>query len=425
MTAHATVAPAGTPHEARRQYERFLAAIDAEVMRPRLLETLGGSSDEVCTVLDAKFEPGRTAVVLYRLGGRLVHGTVPAGSWDGVGSGGVRVSIYPTDPGLPGLPSVVDPPALARTLEVGHFDCDATVVRARSRLLRYRPGRRATFLVDAEVRRGGVSTPSRLVAKVYHDAGKAAAVAAEGRVLATSAPPADLLLAPIVAHAPHRAVVVQQHLPGRPLLVDLGTERAPAQLDDLRRAARGLAALHGLSVPAGRPRPLDRELHRFVDRSTGVRSVERQTGDHLLELADRLLGLPRPSRHVSLVHGDCKPSQFLLQDSTVALLDLDHCGLADPAYDVGNVLASLRQQAVQQEPARLGSALRLGDEFVEAYLSAEPATLSADLQARIDFYAAVALMRKALRAFARSPRSFLPLRFVDEAHRGLDHPRGD
>lgn len=425
MTTHAAVAPSGTPHEARRQYERFLAAIDAEVMRPRLLEALGGSSDEVCTVLDAKFEPGRTAVVLYRLGGRLVHGTVPIGGWEGSGTAGVRVTTYPTDPGLPGLPCVVDPTALARTLEVGHLDCDATVVRARSRLLRYRPGRRATFLVDAEVRRGGVTTPSRLVAKVYHDAAKAAAVADEGRVLAAAATRPDLVLAPVVAHAPHRAVVVQQHLPGRPLLVDLGSRRATAQLEDLRRAARGLAALHGLSVPAGRPRPLDRELHRFVDRASGVRSVDRPAGDHLLDLADRLLGLPRPSRHASLVHGDCKPSQFLVQDSTVALLDLDHCGLADPAYDVGNVLASLRQQAVQQEPARLGTALRLGDEFVEAYLSAQPVTLSADLQARIDFYSAVALMRKALRAFARAPRSSLPLRFVDEAHRGLDHPRGD
>ncbi len=425
MTSHAPVAPVGTPQDARRQYERFLAAIDAEVMRPRLLEALGGSSDDACTVLDAKFEPGRTAVVLYRLGGRLVHGTVPTHGGDGTGTGGVRVSTYPTDPGLPGLPSVVEPAALARTLEVGHFDCDTTVVRARSRLLRYRPGRRATFLVDAEVRRGGVTTPARLVAKVYHDAAKAAAVASEGRVLAGAPARADLVLAPVVAHAPHRAVVVQQHLTGRPLVVDLGTEHATGRLEDLQRAARGLAALHELSVPAGRPRPLDRELHRFVDRATGVRSVDRKAGDHLLDLADRLLDLPRPSRQGSLVHGDCKPSQFLLQDSTVALLDLDHCGLADPAYDVGNVLASLRQQAVQHRPDRLGTALRLGDEFVEAYLSADPATLAADLQARIDFYAAVALMRKALRAFARSPRSSLPLRFVDEAHRGLDHPRGD
>jgi aminoglycoside phosphotransferase (APT) family kinase protein len=424
MTAQVTVAPPRSPYAARRHLERFLTATDLEVMRPRLRGVLGSGTAETCAVLDAKFEPGRDAVVLYRYGEHLVHGTVPADPTAAPGAG-VRLVCYPDDPALPGLPAVVDPAGLARTIEVGHLDSDVTVLRARSELLRYRPGRRATFLVEADLRRAGVTTVTRLVAKVYHDPGKAAAVAEEARVLRGGAPAEGLVLAPVVAHAPHRAVVVQEHLPGRPLVVDLGRSRPATQVDDLRRAARAVAALHRLSVPAGRRRPVEAELRRFVTRSTGIRDVDHATGDRLLDLAHRLLALPRPGHQISLVHGDCKPSQFLVQEQAVALLDLDHCGLADPAYDVGNLLATLRQHAVQRTPAALETALRLGDEFAEAYLQAAPQTRPAELWARIDFYAAVALTRKALRAFAKAPRSSVPLRFVDEAHRGLDHPRGD
>ena len=89
------------------------------------------------------------------------------------------------------------------------------------------------------------------------------------------------------------------------------------------------------------------QLHRFADRATAVRSVDRSAGEHLLGLARELLERRPEPGPVSLVHGDCKPSQFLLADDLVAVLDLDHCGIADPAYDVGNFVASLRQGAVR------------------------------------------------------------------------------
>ncbi|KAB7746395.1 phosphotransferase [Nostocoides sp. F2B08] len=419
----------------RRQYDRFLGAVDVDLMRARLLAVtaLGRGSD--IAVVDAKLEPGRTAVVLYRVGHRLVHGTVPVPEPEhtGMDEPDIILSPYPDDPGLPGLSCAESPECLARSMGRGYLDGPVPVTRVESRLLRYRPGRRATFAVRARLGDPVGEDTCRLVAKVYHDPAKAAAVVGEGRELAAQSPAAPLVLARVLAHDPERAIVLQEHLPGRILTLDLDAAPTTQVMAELESAACALAAFHGLSVSSGRHRPLERELRRFETRAAGVRSVDAHTGAALLDLADRLLGLPRPDRTTSLVHGDCKPAQFLLDGSQVALLDLDHCGLADPAYDVGNFVASLRQQAVHHAPDRLDIALRLGRTFVGAYVAASASGGAAARQAaaythlheRLETFVAVSLMRKALRAFARDPHSPVPLRLVAEAHRGLDHPEGE
>lgn len=412
----------------RAHYDAVLEALDADRMQPLLAHAFGVGPDQPCVVLDAKYEPGRPATVLYGLGSRLVHATVAPPGCEAGGEhlpNGVAVNAYPVDPGLPTLPSVLDPsvfpPALVRALtapgagpDAGE---DAVATDVDVRLLRYRPGRRATFLV-AIARAGSTAT---YVAKVYHDRDKAAAVAAEGRALSAGPSQAPLVLAPVVAHLPDLAVVVQGFLDGHVLEVRLADD-GPTGRDEtgLVRAAEALAVLHGRSVPDGRPRPVDRELHRFVGRASAIRSVDLHTGQVLLEAANRLLGLHTDPGPLSLVHGDCKPSQFLVTADGVGILDLDHCGIADPAYDVGNFVASLRQHGIRTSPAGALAAEGLATTFVAAYTDRARPVVEEAFLARVDFYVGVALVRKALRAFARDPLSEEPLRYVEEAHRGLD-----
>jgi aminoglycoside phosphotransferase (APT) family kinase protein len=110
----------------------------------------------------------------------------------------------------------------------------------------------------------------------------------------------------------------------------------------------------------------------------------------------------------------------------VALLDFDHCGMADPASDVGNFLASLRQLGARQwlkERKSAAAAARslwlqtLEQRFLDEYCAASGR--GADFRWRVRWYEAVALLRKALRSFARAPRSPLPAALVDEAWRCL------
>ena len=110
----------------------------------------------------------------------------------------------------------------------------------------------------------------------------------------------------------------------------------------------------------------------------------------------------------------------------VALLDFDHCGMADPAADVGNFLATLRQLGVRQvlKQRHPGTVADLQQElaaleelFLTEYLAAR--RCHPDFHLRASWYQAVALLRKALRSFSRSPRSLLPALLVQEAWRCL------
>lgn len=395
---------------------RFLDALQPHRMGPELAAALGSCST-VCHVLDAKYEPGVRAVVLYELGDRLVRGDLlsdPDVDEPDVVAPGLRVSAFPHDPDLPSLPQLMDP-AIVGPLLGGSG-------RPRLELLRYRPGKRATVRVRFDRERF-------LVAKAYHKPDKAAAVAEEAASLHDAAAGATTLrLAPVHSHLAELGWVVQSPVGGRPLDALVGNPRVspPDAEAGVRLAARALAELHRSSPTLRRERSVDKELRRFGVRSAGIGTVDPVVGDLGAALAQRLVDVQEqlPPAHVGPVHGDCKPSQFLLAPPRAVLLDLDHCGLSDQAADVGTFMATLRQLAVRHRqagrPEQLGHRLRaLAEDFLAAYLDA----IGEDGESRrrrIRWHEAVALERKALRSFARAPRSPVPAALIHEANRCLD-----
>jgi Phosphotransferase enzyme family len=410
--------------------ERFGEALRPGVMGPRLAAAQGGMPG-ACHVLDAKFEPGVRAVLLYEQGGRLLRGDlVPDGGLASADPArmvepGVLVSPFPHDPELPSLPSVMDPAclgrALARALPEAGVGPRARVPRSRMRLLRYRPGKRVTLLVAQ-----GPQSPA-YVAKAYHSAAKAAAVVEEAPMLQNATSPAGTLsFAPLVGFVPDLALVVQQRVAGTPLdlLLRSPDSSPPGLRQGLQRAGRALAQLHATAVPSRRQRSVEAELVRFGERASRISTVDPVLGHAAADLAERLMTTldQLPPAHTGVVHGDCKPSQFLITERGVVLLDLDHVGISDQAADVGTFLASLRQQDVRHALAgRSGrpsaSSASLAELFLAGYLAGggtcrEPS--------RTRWQEAVALERKALRAFARAPRSPVPRALIVEAHACLD-----
>jgi tRNA A-37 threonylcarbamoyl transferase component Bud32 len=412
----------------REALAHFAEAIEAHTMGPRLAAALR-SPTTACHVLDGKFQPGVGATVLYELGGWLVRGDVspscgalpPAGV--PVVAPGVSLHRFPDDPDLPSLPVVMDPAGVGQVLESALGTPAAACVpgsRWRTSLLRYRPGKRATVLV---VHRAGHRT---YVAKVYHDAAKAAAVANEALALESTARSAAVLrFAPVVTHLADLATVVQSAVGGTPLSALLDPAQGPTQTarPAVRRAARAVAELHDAGPPTSRRRSVEQELHRFLVRAAAVREVAPPAGQALLRLAERLRDHAARLRAPELgtVHGDCKPSQFVLDRRDIYLLDVDHVGLSDVAADVGTFMASLRQLAVQRSQNRRTSVSDVYDQLADAFLQeyAEVRGSRPDLE-RIRWQEAVALERKALRAFARAPLSPLVVGLTTEAHRCLD-----
>jgi hypothetical protein len=291
--------------------------------------------------------------------------------------------------------------------------------RTRVDLLRYRPGKRATVRVG--------SGAGSVVAKAYHDPAKAAAVAVESVALADAVTgAATVRFAPTVAHLDDFGWVVQAPVSGVPLDAFVGNTRlTPAESTGaVRLAAQAVAEVHASNPELHRERSVEKELHRFGVRAGRIATVDARLGDQAERLATRLVDMQRhlPTAVIGPVHGDCKPSQFLIAGRTVHLLDLDHCGLSDQAADVGTFMATLRQYAVRHalagRPRTLTHRLpALAEDFLAAYLDA---TGDASRRSRIRWHEAVALERKALRSFARAPRSPVAAALIHEADRCLD-----
>ena len=430
-----TLALPTTPTRATGELRRVDEILGAHVMGPRLRAAVGATGRTSCSVLDAKYEPGVRCTVLYRVGDRLVRGDLVDEEIDRaepsrpVVAPGVRLHCFPDDPDLHGLAAAFRPGVLRDALQEPvqrTWPGTGRLVRCRVDLLRYRPGRRATLAVQVRAPSGAAR---RLVVKSYHDGVKATAVVAEAALLdGTLDPSAPLRFAPVRAHLPELSLVVQEHVSGVRLDEVLRVP-GPSAAVALRRAAAALAALHAQAPVSHRTRPIRAEVDRFLTRALRVAAVAPVTGAALLDLAARLAvtAADLPPGAVGLVHGDCKPNQFLLRgDRDVVLLDLDSCGRADPAGDVGTFLATLRQRTVRMRLARRAGPSAAGTDgppggvFLREYLRAAGATADTALRRRIAWYEAVALERKALRSFARAPRSPLTGALVAEGHGVLD-----
>jgi thiamine kinase-like enzyme len=404
------------------------------------------SVPETCRIVDAKYEPGVQCKILYQLGERFVLGILRWSADDGseldggrwIDPLGMNAFAFPHDPWIPGLARAFGPGAMERILveALPELASGTTrLLRTRTTLVRYRPGRRCTMLVHARLRdsTSGEISSRMLYGKLYHDAKKAASVFEEMRRLHEnhSLRASGCLVARPVASLPSLRMVFQEPLIGRPLeFLLLGrAARAVDRSDGVRRAAEALAALHRSGLSTDRIRPVARSLERMGDWARGVEAIAPTLGREMTKVADALCeAVPQEGGpdHWSLVHGDCKPSQFLVGPRSVSLLDFDHCGMADPISDVGNFLASLRQLALRHElrprslrsaPDRSGSMRDLERSFLAAYSAARgiPPTVG-----RARWYAAAALLRKSYRGFQRSGRSPLPHAMVREAGNFLE-----
>jgi aminoglycoside phosphotransferase (APT) family kinase protein len=284
-------------------------------------------------------------------------------------------------------------------------------------------------------RETGAITRRVLYGKIYHDLEKAERVYQQ--MLALSDSPAahegGISYATAAAFLPDLAMVLQNPVRGVPLdsLLSCDIDACdPRGVAGTAAAGSALAAFHTTrGLTAGKPRSISAELARFKKRGARVGRVAPALGEEIIRLADGLSAwlntLDAWGATICLVHGDCKPAQFLIQDTQVALLDFDHCGMADPAVDVGTFLATLQQMQVKQilknhgEPARSTAWMPdLKQQFLDAYCRASDSP-SVFLQ-RAAWYEAVGLLRKAIRGFERSPFSPLPAALVAEAWKGIE-----
>lgn len=143
---------------------------------------------------------------------------------------------------------------------------------------------------------------------------------------------------------PGRRVWLQERVEGR-LLTDL---LAPAADPSFARAAgRALAWLHG--IPVEGPPPPDWTL---ADETATLRDALARAGGARPDLAARLAALgddlaaalaALPAVPPTGIHRDFYPHQVILDGTRAWLLDLDLFARGDPAIDIANFIAHLRE----------------------------------------------------------------------------------
>jgi hypothetical protein len=400
-------------------------------------------------------KPGRGLVAVFGPGDRGDIYTVtvderallevPVGD---AAASGPTVRQFPDDPHLPHLDTVMAPSGhrfLADALEstarrVHDVPADWHLLDVAAEPVRYKPGDRCVIRYRmgfgdpmATEGPGAVTRTCTLVAKLYQELHEAQA--------------ADDLLARLRAQAAvawtARPLGVVPRLP-LALTEDLGSSRDPMPahsglhvvhpgsedaFEVVGRAARALAELHtsGLDTgdlsrrtgadEAGKAAKRARLLEQYVPELTP--EVRRVTG----ALCATLAGLPADT--VRPGHGSYKPSQLLVRDGAVFLVDFDQFCLADPALDVGYFLAYLRPAGLWYHRAgRRAWFEAAADTFLTTYLHrlaerGESAATCAGIAGRAPVFEAALLLKIAARRANRlhSPRAGEVAAVLDEISR--------
>ena len=246
--------------------------------------------------------------------------------------------------------------------------------RRRRCVMRYRlqfepDGRRPATLIGKVYRRDrGVPVHALMLELLRHGFGPDAG---------------DGIAIPVAAaYVPELSLLLQEEVGGIPVKECIGT---PSAESAVRRMAAAVAKLHSCPLHPGPPRGLAEHLSRCRPAPHVLQEAVpevRDAVDGILATATRLLA-ERPVAAWALVHGDLHLAQAHVAGQRIWLIDLDNCGVADPAADIGNVLAFL--QAKTRRDSRLRGA------FLDAYFARMPA----DIMDRVPIYEALTYLRQA------------------------------
>jgi len=359
-------------------------AFDPGMPRPELIEA---------KAVDVRLSPGERCLVLYRVRLRrpgqrhsvrdLLHvvvgraGTVNASPPPrGVTAGGLPAGIialpeaalelrpFPIDPGLPWLASAVDPEILRSRLEVVWAPRRRRVIKTQVTPLAYVPEARAALelRVLAEDSETGLPELRRLVGKIHGRRSPARLFAAHWalwRALGDS-----IGLAPPVGWVASLQLALQEWLIGQRLSEILGT---PGASKPVRKAAYALARVHRQRLPLPTVRGPGREAAQCHRWAAVVQTISPRHAHRVGRLVDGLLAeIERRWVGNATVHGDFHPSNVLVDDGRVSLLDWEQIAFGDALTDVGRFLAALRVSSMRiaGRPDALGS---LGEAFLETY----------------------------------------------------------
>ncbi len=305
----------------------------------------------------------------------------------------VRPSVRPMDgqartdmdPGLPSLVSALDPMAAESAIKESLSDSETSGLGPLEeiRLLHHRPGRRCVLYYSfarSEIEAG--SERGRFVGKIRakgvdrrsNDVARALRVrgfSETGSFRFTVCEPLGVV---------RELDMTLQRFYSGPCM----TELVPKGTETLERFAElgvALAELHADGVPTYRRHTVGNELEILEERLPRVARkipILAQPIQRLVKSASSVAET-LADRPIRSIHRDFYPDQIIAGANQPVLLDLDLYTMGDPALDVGNFVAHLREQGLR-EFGDIGSIADPENAFVESYLSASSETSLEDVE---------------------------------------------
>jgi Phosphotransferase enzyme family len=307
----------------------------------------------------------------------------------------MHVLVSPLDVRFPHLMRLSDPSFLPGV--VHGAGCRVTPIR-------YRPGQRHVLRYDFE-RRGG--SREAIYAKLYEDergerifevaTGVADWLAINGAGFAAVRP---------VAYLADSRAVLYPALAGAPLSLRL-MRRGGDRAKRLRQAGALLRTLHHapLALAARQdPHELAAEVRAVARAGEHIYMLQPRAASRIAAILERAQEVHDrlPHERATLVHGDLKLDHLWAAPEGLTLIDLDRCCVADPALDIGKLLADLQWWHLTADRAGLRQAQR---DFLDGYV----AVASSARVNRARVYEAVLLVKIAARRVALFDRRWHPL----------------
>jgi Phosphotransferase enzyme family len=304
---------------------------------------------------------------------------------------GVAARRFDDDPGLPSLAEALDPERMAARLAgpvPGLTGCAPSPVR-------YKPGARCVLRYRLTTRTG----PRELFGKLLAGGVDAqlATVAALRAAAGGEGMPAVL---PVTAAWPDLGLLVQPAVEGGAELHERAFDPAVPETERLRMlgsAGHGLAALHGADLPGVPSVTHADDLAELRGYLAPVGQLDPALGERYAAVLDRVeaAGGAGAAQPVAAGHGAMRTDQFLIdgEGGGLVLIDLDGVCLAEPARDLGNLLAYLDWKAIRR-PTDAAWVERVGAAFLAGYATGR--SVAAD---RVAVYRAGSLLKIAGRRY--------------------------
>jgi aminoglycoside phosphotransferase (APT) family kinase protein len=288
------------------------------------------------------------------------------------------VQVFPYDYRLPGLMQLVNGSSDVLATLFSEFTIGAWHIETwKSEVLRYRPDMRAMVRLDVKARQreSGLTMARRGYAKVYRepDEGRRAFLLLQALWEQTQDADAAFSVAEPIAYVDDLQTLLLREASGDRLL-HVVRRRSTAEAEaGIRRAARAVAGMHQVSLPAGLLALARREKQdQLADVAA---SLSRQEPVHATAIEELVstIGQAMDESPQAPTHFDLKLGHILLDSDRdrVAILDFDKMAIGNPLVDVANLVATL---GAEREGSQVRTERRAGlaEAFVDDYFANVP-----------------------------------------------------